>query len=208
MGLLDVLNGMANGPSGRPDPADASSGGMSKVTMALLAFLGYKAYRNWSGTQPRPEDGRDIGYEDRRSERRYDDERSDYGRGGDERDRPIRGSGSGGLADVLRDLLTGGQGRGEAVRRGLHNTVEDFDRAGDGDMARSWVGSGENRPLSRERLEASIGEEGIRDLMQHTGMDRDELLETLRQHLPRAIDSLTPQGRVPSREEAERDWRH
>jgi uncharacterized protein YidB (DUF937 family) len=44
--------------------------------------------------------------------------------------------------------------------------------------------------------------------MRQTGMDRRELLETLKQHLPRAIDALTPEGRIPSREEAERDWRH
>lgn len=208
MGLLDVLNGMANGPSGRPDPADATSGGMSKVTMALLAFLGYKAYRNWTGTQAerdRREDADDDRYaRDRGPDRRYDrDPRDGYDDG-----RAPQSGGLGGLGDILRDLMGGGQGRSEAVRRGISNTVDDFDRAGDGDTARSWIGRGENRPLTRERLEASIGEDGIRDLMQHTGMDRDELLDTLRQHLPRAIDALTPDGRLPSREEADRNWRH
>lgn len=38
MGLLDVLNGMQNGPRGEPA---AGRGGMSKTTMALLAFLAY-----------------------------------------------------------------------------------------------------------------------------------------------------------------------
>lgn len=206
MGLLDVLNGMANGPSGRPDPADAASGGMSKVTMALLAFLGYKAYRSWTGSQPRPDDRRDEDddryAQERGRDRGYDRDDDDVARG------PTSGGGIGGLGEVLRDLLGGGQGRSEAVRRGISNTVDDFDRTGDGDVARSWIGRGENRPLTRERLEASIGEDGIRDLMQHTGMDREELLETLRQHLPRAIDALTPDGRLPSREEADRNWRH
>jgi hypothetical protein len=44
MGLLDVLNGMQNGPRGQPQSAAPGSGGMSKTTMALLAFLAYKAY--------------------------------------------------------------------------------------------------------------------------------------------------------------------
>jgi hypothetical protein len=34
MGLLDVLNGMQNGPRGQPQPAAPGSGGMSKTTKA------------------------------------------------------------------------------------------------------------------------------------------------------------------------------
>jgi uncharacterized protein YidB (DUF937 family) len=40
--------------------------------------------------------------------------------------------------------------------------------------------------------------------MQQTGMERDELLETLSKHLPRVIDHLTPEGRVPTEQEAAR----
>ena len=43
MGLLDVLNGMQNGPRGEPAPG---GGGMSKITMALLGLLAYKAYKH------------------------------------------------------------------------------------------------------------------------------------------------------------------
>lgn len=200
MGLLDVLNGMANGPGGQPDPRDASSGGMSKLTMALLAFLGYKAYRNWtSQDQPtgdrseRRDDPRDRGRDDRYA---ADDDRDEYHR-----------APSGGLGEILKDMLGGGQRRSETIRRGIGHSVEDFDRDGQGDIARSWVGRGENREISEAQLEASIGERGMRDLMQHTGMDRKELLEALRHNLPRAIDRLTPEGRIPTREEASRDWR-
>ena len=52
MGLLDVLNGMQNGPRGQPQPAAPGSGGMSKTTMALLAFLAYKAYKGLNQPQP------------------------------------------------------------------------------------------------------------------------------------------------------------
>jgi len=38
MGLLDVLNGMQNGPRGPSDP-EAKGGGMSPMTMAILALL-------------------------------------------------------------------------------------------------------------------------------------------------------------------------
>ena len=41
MGLLDILNGMQNGPRGQTEPG---KGGMSPMTMAMLALLAYKAY--------------------------------------------------------------------------------------------------------------------------------------------------------------------
>jgi len=44
MGLLDVLNGMQNGPHGQSDPN--AKGGMSPMTMAILALLAYKAVKH------------------------------------------------------------------------------------------------------------------------------------------------------------------
>lgn len=194
MGLLDILNGMANGPRGIPNPRDPRSGGMSKMSMAVMAFLAYKAYRNWSGQQQQPERGR-IDRDERAGDDRYADARD------------ARGSGSsGGLGDMLRDLLGGGTRRSDVLRRGVDHTVEDFDRAGHGDVARSWVGRGDNRDISREQLESALGEDAIRDLTRQTGMNRDELIGALREHLPRVIDELTPEGRVPNREEAGRLW--
>jgi uncharacterized protein YidB (DUF937 family) len=35
-------------------------------------------------------------------------------------------------------------------------------------------------------------------------MERDELLETLSEHLPRVIDHFTPEGRLPTDEETAR----
>jgi uncharacterized protein YidB (DUF937 family) len=49
MGLLDVLNGMQNGPRGA---RDGNSGGMSPITMALLGLLAYKAYKKMTADQP------------------------------------------------------------------------------------------------------------------------------------------------------------
>ncbi len=51
MGLLDVLNGMQNGPRGQRAPGTAS-GGMSPMTMALLGLLAYKAIKSFTGNQP------------------------------------------------------------------------------------------------------------------------------------------------------------
>jgi hypothetical protein len=51
MGLLDVLNGMQNGPRGQRTPSGAS-GCMSPMTMALLGLIAYKAIKSFTGNQP------------------------------------------------------------------------------------------------------------------------------------------------------------
>jgi uncharacterized protein YidB (DUF937 family) len=182
MGLLDVLNGMQNGPRGEPQPSAAGSGGMSKTTMALLAFLAYKAYKNITGSQPVPA-GAPGPYPSRDA---------------------AEDTGPGGLAGVLRTIFGGGSMPGPVLRRGVDNTVRDLEERGHGDIARSWVARGPNRPITADKLESALGEDAIRDLMAQTGMDRDELLATLSEHLPRVIDHLTPEGRLPTEDEARR----
>ena len=52
MGLLDILNGMQNGPRGQSTPVPAGSGGMSPITIALVGLLAYKAIKHLSPGQP------------------------------------------------------------------------------------------------------------------------------------------------------------
>src|SRR5690606_25567727 len=51
MGLLDILNGMQNGPRGAAQP---DKGGMSPITMAILGLLAYKAFKKISGNNTAP----------------------------------------------------------------------------------------------------------------------------------------------------------
>jgi uncharacterized protein YidB (DUF937 family) len=184
MGLLDVLNGMQNGPRGQPQPAAPGSGGMSKTTMALLAFLAYKAYKSFNNSQPAQ-----VGVPSRNP--------------GAQAGEPSSAD-PGGLAGVLRTIFGGGSVPGNVLTRGVGNTVQDFERSGHGEIARSWVGRSPNRSITAEKLKDALGEEGIRDLIEQTGMERDELLATLSEHLPRVIDHLTPEGRLPTEQEASR----
>ena len=52
MGLLDVLNGMQNGPRGPSNPSAQSGGGMSPMTMAILGLLAWKAVKHLTAGQP------------------------------------------------------------------------------------------------------------------------------------------------------------
>ncbi len=58
MGLLDVLNGMQNGPRGPSHPeTQSSSGGMSPMTMAILALLAWKAVKHFGGNHRQRQPG-------------------------------------------------------------------------------------------------------------------------------------------------------
>ena len=50
MGLMDIVNGVLNGPRGQRQPSREGSGGMSPMMMALLALLAYKALKGRGGS--------------------------------------------------------------------------------------------------------------------------------------------------------------
>jgi hypothetical protein len=56
MGLRDIIQGMKNGPRGHRQPSTSGSGGWtSRIMMALLGLLAYKALKG-SGDQAAPTD--------------------------------------------------------------------------------------------------------------------------------------------------------
>ena len=76
--------------------------------------------------------------------------------------------------------------------------------AGHGPAADSWVNTGPNQPIQTSQLEQAIGPDVMEQLQQHTGLSRDELLSRLSKELPNAVDKMTPQGRLPTEDEAAR----
>jgi uncharacterized protein YidB (DUF937 family) len=188
MGLLDVLNGMQNGPRGQRDPT-ASSQGMSPLTMAVLGLLAYKAFKSFTGNQPAAET---VGTP-----------RSTQPAGG-----PINtGMPGGGLGDLLSGGLGGLLASGAAgsiLSGGLNELLKQFQQSGQGDVAKSWVGTGPNKSISPNDLAKTLGSDQIDTLMTQTGMSRDELIAGLSQALPEVVDKLTPQGRVPTEQELSR----
>jgi uncharacterized protein YidB (DUF937 family) len=229
MGLMDILNGMQNGPRGQTDPN--AKGGMSPITMALLALLAYKAYqKSGIGTgapAPAPAPGR---IPDRNTMQAN-----------------LPGGGIGGLDDLLKgglggllgglaggapqgrlpggraaapsgggldDLLKGGLGglggllaggaAGGVLGSGLDGLLKQLQQNGLGDVADSWVSKGPNKDISTNDLARSIGLDDIDALATRTGLSRNDLLSGLQQQLPELVDQLTPDGRMPTEDEASR----
>ncbi len=194
MGLLDVLNGMQNGPRGPGNPGAQSSGGMSPMTMAILALLAYKAVKHVTASPagaspapaPAPSPGGGLG-----------------GSLGGGLGSALGGAG-GGLGNILKGGLGGllaGGAAGSVISGGLGDLLKQFQQNGQGETANSWVSPGPNKQISSDDLASALGADQINSLMSQSGLPREELLNGLSQHLPEVINHLTPDGRLPTESE-------
>jgi len=115
------------------------------------------------------------------------------------------GSSGGGIVDWLQNTLGGagaGGSGGAVVSGGLGELIKGFEQSGLGGVAQSWVGNGPNQPVSPNDVENAVGSDTLDALARQTGISRDQLLNTLSAELPQVVDRLTPQGRVPTAQEA------
>lgn len=224
MGLMDILNGMQNGPRGQRQPPTGSappeSGGMSPIMMALLGLLAYKAVKHIGGQpagpggQGRPTSGPPTGGQARPT--------SAPPTGTIQAGSPT----GGGLGDILGSLfgggpsgakpvgsnpmpgglgpLLGGAAAGSVLSGGLGRLINDLQNSGQGRAAQSWIARGPNQEIAPSDLQKALGSDELDALVRRTGLSRDDLLEGLSQNLPDFIDQLTPDGRLPTEEEASR----
>ena len=188
MGLLDVLNGMQNGPRGPSTPSaqSDSGGGMSPMTMAILALLAWKGIKHFTGNQagsaPRPVPAPAPG---------------NVTAG-------MPGGGAGGMSDMLKGGLGGllaGGAAGTILSGGLGDLLKQFQQQGLGDQADSWVSNGPNKQVSPGDLGSALGADQIEALASQSGLSRDDLLQGLSQFLPDVVNKLTPDGRLPDENE-------
>ncbi len=214
MGLLDILNGMQNGPRGGSAPSKSDGkGGMSPITMAILALLAYKAMKHVTGGQPQSAPSTT-------GNAKLDQASLPGGGGGGLGDilGSVLGGGSAGggglggsLGGGLGDLLKGGLGgalaggaAGSILGGGLNDLLKQFQEGGQKDVADSWVSKGPNKDISPNDLAGALGADQIGVMMNQSGLSKQELLDGLSQHLPGLIDQLTPDGRMPSADELRR----
>ena len=104
------------------------------------------------------------------------------------------GAGGGGLGGILGQILGGGGGSGGG---GLGDLLDQFQRAGYGEQARSWVGTGQNQPISPDDLGQVFGQGGISEIARRAGLTEEQTSAGLSQLLPEVVDRVTPQGEVP-----------
>jgi outer membrane protein OmpA-like peptidoglycan-associated protein/uncharacterized protein YidB (DUF937 family) len=82
---------------------------------------------------------------------------------------------------------------------GLQGFLDQFRRAGLGEIVSSWVSRGSNTPITTEQLERAIGSDTINRIASNVGVARAAAASALAYMIPRVVDLLTPEGVVPSR---------
>jgi uncharacterized protein YidB (DUF937 family) len=99
-----------------------------------------------------------------------------------------------------QDAQAGGtdSGDGGGLLSGLGGLLSKLQQGGHGDIANSWVGSGQNQPITPSQLGTALGPDIISTLAQKTGMSEQDLTAQLSQLLPGVVDKLTPKGRLPT----------
>ena len=80
---------------------------------------------------------------------------------------------------------------------GLENLVSAFRDKGLGDAVASWIGTGQNLPISSEQLQSVLGNEQVEAIAQKLGLSTSDVAQKLATLLPQVIDKLTPDGQLP-----------
>lgn len=85
-----------------------------------------------------------------------------------------------------------------AQHGGLSGVVEQFHRQGLGDTVKSWIGNGQNMPITPDQVHQVLGSDTMTQLAAKFGMTPDELSTKLSTILPQVVDKMTPGGVVPA----------
>jgi len=100
------------------------------------------------------------------------------------------GGGEQGLVTSILEMLSSRQG-------GLSGLVGAFQHSGLGDIVSSWIGTGQNLPVSADQIQQVLGNEQIQALAQKVGIPTESAGPRLAQLLPDIVDKLTPGGQIP-----------
>jgi uncharacterized protein YidB (DUF937 family) len=93
---------------------------------------------------------------------------------------------------VLSEVLGGKDGQG-----GLSAIVAKLEQGGLGAQVKSWIGNGQNLPITAQQLQQVLGSDTVRQLAARLNIPIDQLATVLTQQLPLAVDRASPNGALP-----------
>ncbi|QSA98328.1 YidB family protein [Methylococcus sp. EFPC2] len=100
-------------------------------------------------------------------------------------------SNQGGLLEVVAGLINNPE------TGGLQGLINTFNEKGLGETIASWVGTGQNLPISGEQVQAALGSERVQAIAEKLGLSSADASGGLASLLPQLIDKLTPNGQLP-----------
>ena len=106
------------------------------------------------------------------------------------------GNTGGGLGGLLGQILGGGGS--QAGMGGLGGLLQQLEQAGLGAHAQSWVGTGQNQPISPDAIGRVFGQDGLAEIARRAGLSQEQASAGLAHLLPAVVDHVTPSGQLPS----------
>jgi uncharacterized protein YidB (DUF937 family) len=107
------------------------------------------------------------------------------------------GGGQAALINIVLGMLTNRGSAGAGGMGGLGDLLTKFQQAGLGEAASSWVGTGENLPVSPDQVEGALGSDLLSQIARQIGLPQGETAGQLSELPPQVVDRMTPSGRVP-----------
>jgi uncharacterized protein YidB (DUF937 family) len=98
-------------------------------------------------------------------------------------------------AAVLPVVL--GEVMGTGSTGGLNAIVAKLQQAGLGDQVKSWIGTGQNLPITADQVRQVLGNDTVRQLAAKYNIPVDQISELLAHQLPLAVDHASPDGKLP-----------
>src|SRR5271165_235142 len=95
------------------------------------------------------------------------------------------------LPVVLSEVL------GNGSQGGLTAIVAKLNQAGLGDQVKSWIGNGQNLPITADQLRQVLGNDTVRQMAAKYNIPIDQVAEVLAHQLPLAVDKASPDGKLP-----------
>lgn len=126
------------------------------------------------------------------------------------------GGAMGAIGGIMSQFLGGGQNQGAAspvaqiaqllnqnnTQGGdaspLNGLIGLFQNSGMGEQVKSWVGTGQNLPVSGEQIQQALGGDIVQNFAKQANLGTTETANHLAEILPNIINAVTPNGQVPS----------
>ncbi len=124
------------------------------------------------------------------------------------------GGSGGGLEDIIGGLTSGGDAGSPAggiggllgallpalggmlASGGLQQVIAGFQANGLAAQADSWIGTGENQPISGADVRRVVGDEELAKIAAQLGVSKDEAADAVAQVLPTVVDKVSPEGHL------------
>jgi uncharacterized protein YidB (DUF937 family) len=115
-----------------------------------------------------------------------------------------------GLLDDVVNAAGGGQGQSnnnpmighvlDIIKNhpgGITGLIDSFHQNGLGGLVSSWIGTGQNLPISAEQIQAVLGSSQVANLAAKARISPEQAKAELSKLLPQVMDKLSPNGQLP-----------